>query len=246
MNLIDPNSISNVFIIYAASVLGDTLQGLTASEISKYLTGYALEFDVDIPHATYPFDAPNKRTALLDNLNVFSGKQQYKIIKELCELERFKDNHKIRDLKIKLISKYSQFAGANAAAEINESLIEETRHWLEEYHDSLKLYQEALSKFENKLFTRNILDDLRLSLELLLKAILKNNKSLENQIEYLGKHLKEKGCSKELTNMFNKLVDYYCQYQNSYVKHNDGVFEQELEFIFEITSSFMKHIVRLS
>ncbi|MCX5889877.1 MAG: hypothetical protein NTY36_10540 [Deltaproteobacteria bacterium] len=245
MSLIDPNSLPSVFIIYAASVLGETSEGLTASEIIKYSTGYAVEFDVDIPHAAYPFDAPNNRTALLDNLNVFSAKQQYKIIKELCGLERFKDNHNVRDLKIKLISRFSQFAGANAAAEINESLIEETRHWLEEYQDSLKLYQEALTKFENKLFTRNILDDLRLSLELLLKVILNNNKSLENQIEYLGRHLKEKGCSKELTNMFKKLVDYYCQYQNSYVKHDDAVIEQEIEFIFEITSSFMKHTVRL-
>jgi len=95
-------------------------------------------------------------------------------------------------------------------------------------------------------FTRNLLDDLRLSLELLLKGIFKNSKSLENQIELLGEYLKEKGGSKELTNMFVKLVDYYSKYQNTYVKHDDAVIEEEIEFIFEITSSFMKHIVRLS
>ena len=84
----------------------------------------------------------------------------------------------------------------NVAAEINESLIEETRHWLESYPDSLKLFQEALTKFENNLFTRNILDDLRLSLELLLKAVLTNDKSMENQIDGLGRHLKGKGAQK--------------------------------------------------
>jgi len=110
----------------------------------------------------------------------------------------------------------------------------------------LKLFKVALTKLENKIFTRNILDDLRLSLELLLKAVLKNGKSLENQIDSLGRHLKNKGCSKELINMFLKLVEYYSKYQNSYVKHDDGVIEEEIEFIFEITSSFMKHIVRLS
>ncbi len=46
--------------------------------------------------------------------------------------------------------------------------------------------------------------------------------------------------------MFVKLVDYYTKYQNSYVKHNDAVIEEEVEFIFELTSSFMKHLVRLS
>jgi hypothetical protein len=246
MSLIDPYSIPSVFITHAASVLGDTSDGLSGSEIIRYFTGYAIEFNVDIPHAIYPFDAPNKRTALNENLSAFSANQQYKIIKELCELERFKGNQSVRDLKIKLMSRYSQFAGMNAAAEINESLIEETRHWLEGYPYSLKLFQEALTKFENKLFTRNILDDLRLSLELLLKAVLKNDKSMENQIDSLGRHLKDKSCSKELTNMFLKLIDYYCKYQNSYVKHDDAVIEEEIEFIFEITSSFMKHIVRMS
>ena len=46
--------------------------------------------------------------------------------------------------------------------------------------------------------------------------------------------------------MFLKLIDYYCKYQNFYVKHDDAVIEEEIEFIFEITSSFMKHIVRMS
>ncbi|RJR44564.1 MAG: hypothetical protein C4567_04305 [Deltaproteobacteria bacterium] len=222
-------------------------EGLTGTEIIRYFTGYAIEFNVNIPYASYPFGGQvAKRKALNANLNEFSAKQQFKIIKELCELERFKDNPKVKDIKIKLISRYSQFAGVDAATEINETLIEETRHWLGGYAESLKLFQDALTKFENKLFTRNILDDLRLSLELLLKAVLKNDKSLENQIDGLGRHLKDKGCSKELINMFIKLVEYYSKYQNSYVKHDDAVIEEEIEFIFEITSSFMKHIVKLS
>jgi len=62
----------------------------------------------------------------------------------------------------------------------------------------------------------------------------------------LGPFLKSKGGSPELTNMFQKLLDYYSKYQNSYVKHNDDVIEEEIEFIFEITASFMKHLVRLN
>jgi hypothetical protein len=42
-------------------------------------------------------------------------------------------------------------------------------------------------------FLRNVLDDMRLSLELLLKAVLGNDKSLENQIPQLGGFIKEKG-----------------------------------------------------
>ena len=88
-------------------------------------------------------------------------------------------------------------------------------------------------------------DDLRLALEKLLRAVFVNKKSLENQIGFVGSYIKKRGGSTELANMFVKLVDYYSKYQNSYVKHDDSVIEEEIEFIFEITSSFMKHLIRL-
>ena len=45
--------------------------------------------------------------------------------------------------------------------------------------------------------------------------------------------------------MFRILVGYYSKYQNTFVKHNDLVIEEEIEFIFEMTSSFMKHLVKM-
>ena len=45
--------------------------------------------------------------------------------------------------------------------------------------------------------------------------------------------------------MFRTLVKYYSNYQNSFVKHNDAVIEEEIEFVFEVTSSFMKHLVKI-
>ena len=96
------------------------------------------------------------------------------------------------------------------------------------------------------MFERNVLDDLRLALETLLRGVLGNAKSLENQIGPLGEYVKGKGGSPEFSNMFVKLVEYFTKYQNRYVKHNDGVIEDEVEFIIEITSSFMKHSVKLA
>ena len=129
---------------------------------------------------------------------------------------------------------------------VNEVLIDETRHWLNNHNRVLSLYQSAIDKYNNGLFERNVLDDIRLSLELLLKDILKNEKSLENQLSSLGSFIQEKGGSKELGNMFQKLIENYSKYQNTYVKHNDRVIEEEVEFIVEITSSFMKHFVRMN
>lgn len=110
----------------------------------------------------------------------------------------------------------------------------------------LALYNEAIQKHGDGVFLRNVLDDLRLALEKLLRALLNNEKSLENQMPRLGLFIKQRHGSQELANMFVTLVDYYTRYQNTYVKHDDAVIEEEVEFVFEITSSFMKHLVRLS
>ncbi|MBI1928837.1 hypothetical protein HYR99_31905 [Candidatus Poribacteria bacterium] len=74
--------------------------------------------------------------------------------------------------------------------------ITEARHWLLDYPDALKLYDEALQKYQSKIYLRNLLDDLRLSLEKLLQAMFDNKKSLENQMSNLGGFINERQCSK--------------------------------------------------
>ena len=66
---------------------------------------------------------------------------------------------------------------------------------------------------------------MRLSLELLLKDLLNNDTSLENQWKILGKSLKDENVSKEISNLFQKILTYYGDYQNKYIKHNDNVKE---------------------
>ena len=61
----------------------------------------------------------------------------------------------------------------------------------------------------------------------------------------VGTYIQARGGSSEYRNMFAKLLDYYSKYQNSYVKHDDAVIEDEVAFIFEITACFMKHLIRL-
>jgi hypothetical protein len=211
---------------------------------------HAVYSDARLPHPTYPFSKPsiNKRTALYGNLMAFRPKDRYKVIKDMCGKPSFPPAHKevVHALKIKLFTKYGHLDQGAASDAISETLVEETHHWLDEFPDALQLFNAALQKQENGVFFRNLLDDLRLALEKLLQRLFPNSKSLENQIAMLGQFLKAKGGSPELTNMFLKLLDYYAKYQNTYVKHNDAVIEEEIEFIFEITASFMKHLVRLN
>ena len=236
------------FIQYASDILADTAKGMSGGTIVRVTAAYAVEYDVHLPHPSYPFDAPNKRTALYENLIAFTPSQQYRIIKDLCSHSSFPPgpSPERNELKVKLITKYGHLDPKDTPSEVNETLIEETRHWLAGYPDSLSLYSQALDKYSHGAFHRNLLDDLRLSLEKLLREIFGNAKSLENQIHYVGQHIKSKGGSAELSNMFAKLIDYYAKYNNSYIKHDDAVIEEEIEFILEITSSFMKHLVRLT
>ena len=235
--------IPQTFIETAGDILGSTEKGLLGSKIASLFAAYAVDYNTDIPYTSYPFtvSTPNKRYALKKNLSSFNPKQQFKIIKELCEHPEIKDLPEVRDLKIKLLTR---FKGLNTDI-VNEILVDETRFWLDDYTKSLEQYNYALEKYKGNIFERNLLDDLRLSLELLVKEILGNSKSLENQLTDIGTFIKRNNGSRELVNMFVKLIDYFTKYQNDYVKHDSQVIEEEVEFILEITSSFMKHFIRM-
>ena len=238
------------FVRHAADILGETAGGLSGSQIVSITPAHAVNCDARLPHPSIPFSKPgiNKRTALYENLMAVPSKDRYKVIKDMCEQNVFAPAHMgaVRALKLKLVTKYGHLDDEGASDAINETLVEQTRHWLEEFPDARKLFNDALEKQEHGAFKRNLLDDLRLALEKLLQCLFSNGKSLENQSGSLGAFLKGKGGSPELTNMFMKLLDYYAKYQNTYIKHDDAVVEEEIEFLFEITASFMKHLIRLN
>jgi len=241
------DSLPATFITKAADVLGDTQEGLSGSQIVQMSVDFGLEYDVDVPHATYPFgpDVPNKRTALRDNLLAFSGSQQYAILKHLCDLDWMKNRAGVEKLRLLLVTRYGSLDTAGEPGQLDEALIEETRHWLDRFPKSLGLYERAMEKRRIGSLTRGLLDDLRLALELLLKDVLGNDKSLEKQLSALGNLVQTSRGSRELQNMFVTLIDYYTKYQNTYIKHDDAVVEVEVVIVTELTSAFMRHVVRL-
>jgi hypothetical protein len=238
------------FLSKASDLLADTNSGLSGPQIVRAINAYADQWIVRPPHPSYPFEAGNKRTALLDSLKAFSPEQQFQIIEELCEHHCFPvgspSRNERKKLKVELYTRFGELRANKEVRELDIPLIDETRHWLHEYPKALALLEQAKLKYDAKVFQRSLIDDLRLGLELLLKTVLGNAKSLENQIPLIGAKLKERSVSPQFTNMFHKLLDYYCRYQNDYVKHDDNLPEEEVEFIFELTASFMKHIARVA
>jgi len=233
------------FITFACDILADTDTGLSGTKIVENCVAASVDYNVRIPCDTYPFpkNIPNKRTALKQNLLAFTAEQRFAIIRGLCELPKFSGNEQVADLKVKLFSRYGHLSNAEKISD--SELVMKTKHWLDKFPDSLDLYNKALLKYESSFFNRNTLDDIRLSFEMLVKALLGNNRSLENQIADIGKLLKDKNVSPELRNMITQLITYYTQYQNTYIKHNDAVNENEIEYVIEFTSLIMKILIKM-
>jgi len=126
---------------------------------------------------------------------------------------------------------------------VNVSLARNNLVQLAKYPESAKVYQDALNKLGKDTYDRNLLDDLRLCLELLLKEVLGNSKRLESQKDALGEYLKRNDCSKEISNMVWQLLDYYAKYQNDKVKHADKYRNEEVELLINLSSSFIAFIL---
>lgn len=238
----------NTFIIHASEILADTKNGLTGAQIIEYCNGYAIDFNVEIPVNDSDFGKfgskiPNKRTALLLNLRAFNMKQQFQIIYELCNLEAFENNGNVKKLKEQLYTRYGYLAEESIS---NTELAVKTQHWLSNFPDALNEYNTALAKYDSGIFERNTLDDMRLSFELLVKALLHNGKSLENQNGEIGSMLKNARVSIELRNMVPQIIKYYTDFQNNHVKHNDLVNSNEMEYVIEQTSIIMKLLIKIN
>lgn len=233
--------LDNSFLAHACDVLAETNHGLSGMKIVEYCNGYALDFNRKIPYDSYPFDAPNKRTALRENLKAFEDAEQFRIIKELCELPQFSQSDEIKKVRKLLFQRHGNLSNERIT---ETELVQKTRHWLSAHPAALKQYENALSKYEGGIFERNTLDDMRLAFELLIKDLLGNKKSLENQIEGIGGMLKKSGASAEIRNMVTQIIKYYTDFQNKHVKHNDAVNGDEIEYVIELTSVIMKFLIK--
>lgn len=150
------------------------------------------------------------------------------------------------DIQIKRIKGDNIIFYPKGSKLLDEKVVNDVLNWLISYPNVQKSFKSALEKYQDKIYQRNLIDDLRLSLELLLKKILNNRKkSLENQRGPLGKYLEQKNVPKELNNMYWKLIDYYAKYQNNYAKHEDKVDSSEIEFVIYLTGTFMRFLMTL-
>src|SRR5690606_20570898 len=139
------------FLRYASDIIADTDKGVSGAEVIKVTSAYAAELGLELPHPASAASAQNKRTALLENLRAFEPETQFLILMDLLENSRL-THPKARELKVQLISQYGKLDTRDLASNVNDALIEETRHWLEGFPKARELYEQALEKYSHGIY----------------------------------------------------------------------------------------------
>ena len=239
--------INNEYLSYAARILADTNEGLSGSEICKFCNQYAVKYAKTIKHTKLPFakGVSNKAQVLRENLACFEPEQQFVIIRDLCDLEKFSNNEQVNELKVILTRDYYHLAPQEIAEQILET-VNQVKNWLDGYPEAKKYYEDALEKMSCKIYKRNLLDDLRCSLEALVKDILQSKSSVENLKSDLGNFLDKSNINVQVKNLYISTVfDFFTKYQNENVKHNSNFKEIEIDFIFNQTTVIMQFLIAL-
>ncbi len=104
--------ISVSVLVNSADAIAETNHGLGGPKIVKYCNGYAVRYDVVIPHASYPFTAANKRTALYENLQKFPPHAQYDLLMEMCDDPQLAGNEEVQAAREILQDRYSHLGSA--------------------------------------------------------------------------------------------------------------------------------------
>ena len=133
---------------------------------------------------------------------------------------------------------------------LDQKMVDETLEWLQDYPNVVQHYKKALQIYmeKGKSHYRELLDNLRLTVEQLLRKILGNRKSLENQEGILPQWLKQRGTHQEIVNMFRTMLfNRFAPFQNERVKHNvDQYSDAEVEFLIYLTGIFVRLLIEVS
>lgn len=128
---------------------------------------------------------------------------------------------------------------------LDDYLVFDNINWLNKYPKAKEHFSKAIKLDIVEENYRAIVDELRLSLELLLQQLFLNKKSLENQKNNLGKYFKENNISNEINSMYIKLFDLYALYNNHNAKHNDEIDMLEINYIIYLTGTFISLLVQI-
>jgi hypothetical protein len=137
----------------------------------------------------------------------------------------------------------------SGARMLDEAVVESNLAWLTGYPTVLNPFIEALKLYGAKdpKQYRSMLDNLRFALEQMVRVVLDNQKSLENQKDEFLRWLKSHDVHAQIRGMYHDLLfGGFAGYQNDAVKHREDQYTlAEVEFVLYATGTFLRLIQRL-
>lgn len=151
------------------------------------------------------------------------------------------------DFRVSTKGKSVIFAPSGAVL-LDKEVVNQDLDWLSDYPRVLKPFEQALRTYskDDKDNYRGLFDNLRFALEQLLRIVLSNKKSFDNQERPLLLWLSERGVHQQVLNMYKQLLfGPYRIYHNDAVKHGEEYTEDEAEFMIYLTATFMRLLLQL-
>lgn len=231
------------YITYTAKLPSKWGYTKISNKFMEYVTEYGKKYNEE--------ELKNDWTGMPDNESVyfynlfnetFSKKELYFILKVMLEANHLTD---VFQGMIFANAEDYESESLESLPDLKKQLID-TRKVLAGKYDKVDEYlTRAFTKLIARQETRNALDDLRFSLEQLLQTLYSNGKTLENNVESLRKDVKNKNLEPQVSSMIGQLLTLYPNYQNQHVKHHDTFNSISAEFIFDITATLIKFIVKV-
>ena len=197
---------------------------------------FAKSYNKSIPIDEPNYGSFNKKELLSTNLNVLSDNEKIEFLSQIKYHSRLCEDDFLRD-EIDLLVKDASNGVIKARNSVSTLL--------ETYSIDLKNQWQRTYRFYDHLDYRNALDNMRLTIELLIKRITGSEASLENQKSALGKFFEDKDISKEVRNLFFKMLDMYEKIQNHEAKHNlpQNLNSKEIKFLMNQSTVIIKFLI---
>lgn len=211
-------------------------QHFSANELIDLTYEFAKSYNKSIPIDEPNYGSFNKKELLSTNLNVLSDNEKIEFLSQIKYHSRLCEDDFLRD-EIDLLVKDASNGVIKARNSVSTLL--------ETYSIDLKNQWKRTYRFYDHLDYRNALDNMRLTIELLIKRITGSEASLENQKSALGKFFEDKDISKEVRNLFFKMLDMYEKIQNHEAKHNlpQNLNSKEIKFLMNQSTVIIKFLI---
>lgn len=211
-------------------------QHFSANELIDLTYEFAKSYNKSIPIDEPNHGSFNKKELLSTNLNVLSDNEKIEFLSQIKYHSRLCEDDFLRD-EIDLLVKDASNGVIKARNSVSTLL--------ETYSIDLKNQWQRTYRFYDHLDYRNALDNMRLTIELLIKRITGSEASLENQKSALGKFFEDKDISKEVRNLFFKMLDMYEKIQNHEAKHNlpQNLNSKEIKFLMNQSTVIIKFLI---